>query len=702
MSHRLTRRTQEIKVCNNRNDLCTFLLQPLIWSPATLAYTLTHIGRIATVTSNCTLLGLRSQVNATSSLHSACLRKPNLYLCLRSFATTISYQSVLGDISTLAAKHLSGNVKAAEQTPTHPRLRSRAHLLPFTVKEGPHVKRVRQPKFVKVPQDAHQPRPASDHNALRANNKWQPILEPVEPSDPISQEDTRIPKSWHLSNTRRYVLDDRDNMSSSIEILTTPTADTAGTTLLLRTAAKAYVFGSQAEGTQRALVQQGARLLKAQDFFLTGKAEWRNTGGFVGLMLTLADATSSSYDTTVEYVRAARERGRTVPDPVKPMFNIYGPPNLKHTLGTCRRFIFRRGIPITATEYKDKATDKDGDGNIPPTWQDANIKVWALPVSPVDHHPDPQTEADLEARRQAFDARLNTFEDHKAPESETPEEREERYDRIRSATVKFMFDSSWTFDTLVERHISEVQMPAAIFVKSPGTHGYEPYNGPKPGGFEPLPDIKVFTRTPWPGALILALPPTKPAPECISYIVRAHESRGAFDPARAKALGVTPGPDFGKLTRGESVQNNVGECITPDQVLAANRPGQGVAILDIPSVDYLDAIVQREELLSPHVMEGVGAIVWTLGPGLAGHATLTSFMAKLSNVQHVISSTDVAPNRITFDSVAGQTSRLSQIDPSRYAVPVYDNVSVPQTSLLVSGRRQTPTLPKASLRQTGA
>jgi ribonuclease Z len=507
---------------------------------------------------------------------------------------------------------------------------------------------------------------------------WSPLLEPTEHFE--APEDERI--------------DERNRMSSSIEILTTPTSDTPGTTLVLRTASKHYVFGSQAEGTQRALVQQGTRLLKAQDFFLTGKAEWNNTGGFVGLMLTLADASSSSFEQAMELFRQAQDKGKKAHEPTKPRFNIYGPPNLKHTLGTCRRFIFRKGIPIHATEYRDTPVDKDDAGDIAPTWQDANIQVWALAVSPAGHQPDAQTEADLAARQHAFDTRLNTFEDHRAPENESPEDREARYDRIRSATLKFMFDSSWSFDTLVERHISEVQMPAAIFVRDPNSQGYQPYTGPKPGGSEPLPDINVFTRTPWPGATILALPPTKPAPECVSYIVRTLPARGAFDVARAKALGVKPGPNFGKLASGQSVQNEDGDWIEPSQVVGADRPGQGVAILDVPSVDYLEAIVQRKEFQYSQIMSGIGAIVWILGPGVSGHPVLNAFTAKLGNVQHIVSSADVSPNRIAHDSVAGQATRMAQIDPSRYSVPVHDNDTVPQNSLLSAAHRQVPPLPK--------
>jgi ribonuclease Z len=524
------------------------------------------------------------------------------------------------------------------------------------------------------------------NSAFSRHSFWPPLLEPLEEFNNAKYKAQSAPEFFKG-------IDENARMSSSIEIITTPTADTPGTTLVLRTPAKHYVFGSQAEGTQRALAQQGTRLLKAQDFFLTGKAEWKNSGGLVGLMLTLADASSSSYEQAMEMVRKSRERGRKVEDPPRARFNIYGPPNLKHTLGTCRRFIFRKGIPISATEYADKPIEKDEQGSIPPSWHDTTLQVWALAVSPVRQQQDVQAEADLEARRQAFDAHLNLFEDHQAPEKETAKAREARYDGIRSATLKYMFDSNWSFDTLVERHISEVQMPAALFVRDPDTHGYKPYTGPKPGGAEPLPDINVFTRTPWPGANILALPPTKPAPECLSYIVRTFPSRGVFDVARAKALGVKPGPNYGKLTAGESVQNEAGDWIKPEQVVGADRPGQGVAVLDVPSLEYLEAIVQREELNSPQVMKGIGAIIWMLGPGLSAHPILNDFVAKFKDVRHVISSSDVSPNRISHDSVAGQATRLGQIDPSRYAVPVYDNTTVPQSTLVHPSERQSSHLP---------
>jgi ribonuclease Z len=46
-----------------------------------------------------------------------------------------------------------------------------------------------------------------------------------------------------------------------------------------------------------------------------------------------------------------------------------------------------------------------------------------------------------------------------------------------------------------------------------------------------------------------------------------------FDPEAAVQLGVTPGPEFGRLQRGETIRG-----VTPDQVLGPARPGRKIVI----------------------------------------------------------------------------------------------------------------------------
>jgi ribonuclease Z len=59
----------------------------------------------------------------------------------------------------------------------------------------------------------------------------------------------------------------------------------------------------------------------------------------------------------------------------------------------------------------------------------------------------------------------------------------------------------------------------------------------------------------------------------LSYAIVEDARPGRFDAELAARLGVTPGPDFGRLQRGETV-----EGVTPEQVLGPARPGRKVVL----------------------------------------------------------------------------------------------------------------------------
>ncbi len=57
------------------------------------------------------------------------------------------------------------------------------------------------------------------------------------------------------------------------------------------------------------------------------------------------------------------------------------------------------------------------------------------------------------------------------------------------------------------------------------------------------------------------------------YAIFEDERPGEFDPVLATQLGLTPGPEFGRLQRGETVNG-----VAPDQVLGPARPGRKIVI----------------------------------------------------------------------------------------------------------------------------
>ncbi|MGZ4187326.1 MAG: ribonuclease Z [Solirubrobacteraceae bacterium] len=57
------------------------------------------------------------------------------------------------------------------------------------------------------------------------------------------------------------------------------------------------------------------------------------------------------------------------------------------------------------------------------------------------------------------------------------------------------------------------------------------------------------------------------------YVLYEDERPGQFDPATAQRLGVRPGPEFGRLQRGETIRG-----VAPEQVMGPPRPGRKLVI----------------------------------------------------------------------------------------------------------------------------
>ncbi|PLB44626.1 hypothetical protein P170DRAFT_440878 [Aspergillus steynii IBT 23096] len=483
-------------------------------------------------------------------------------------------------------------------------------------------------------------------------------------------------------------------MKVHYQVVTTPTADTPGTSLILNFPDKRYFFGQLSEGTQRACGERGIRLPYLTDAFITGRSEWKNNGGLIGIILTLADTLGNSNAAQEASIREKAERraqegkaehgmalavhdGETVVQ--RGTLTLHGAPNLAHTLTTARRFVFRQGMPVFAKEYGSESRPKDAsvgaeDPFKQPAWSDNNIKVWALPIRPSSQ---PQSEEPSSGSPQS--PRKRSLDEFQESKTEQPELDSRTKDQItRQSIITDMFNSSWRMDALVETPLAEVQMPAAMFVRNPETKSFDLYKGPAPGSDEPLPDIKVFVRQPWPGAAVEKIPPTSPCDEALSYVVRNHDFRGKFDPKKALECGVKPGADFGKLTQGETVLSQDGKVVTPDMVLGPPRLGKGVAIIDLPSADYVENLVNRPEWNSPSVATNLEAFVWILGPGVGEHPKLREFVARMSHCKHTVSSTDYNPNYLSMRGVSGSQVRMARIRRENHPIPIHDNVTLPQ------------------------
>jgi len=77
------------------------------------------------------------------------------------------------------------------------------------------------------------------------------------------------------------------------------------------------------------------------------------------------------------------------------------------------------------------------------------------------------------------------------------------------------------------------------------------------------------------------------------YAIVEQERPGRFDEAKARELGVQPGPDYGRLQHGEAVGD-----VQPDQVVGPARPGRKVVLTgDTAPCDMTKVIAHGADLL---------------------------------------------------------------------------------------------------------
>jgi ribonuclease Z len=100
----------------------------------------------------------------------------------------------------------------------------------------------------------------------------------------------------------------------------------------------------------------------------------------------------------------------------------------------------------------------------------------------------------------------------------------------------------------------------------------------------------------------------------LGYVFREYERPGVFDPERARTAGLTEGPEFGRVQRGETVNG-----VSSDQVMGPPRPGRKFALSgDTRPCDALRRAAEHSDVL---VHEATFAIEEAERAYQTGHST---------------------------------------------------------------------------------
>ncbi|EFQ26981.1 metallo-beta-lactamase superfamily protein [Colletotrichum graminicola M1.001] len=478
-------------------------------------------------------------------------------------------------------------------------------------------------------------------------------------------------------------------MANYIQVVATPTADT-GASLLLHFDHRRYLFGNLSEGTQRALNQRKLAVAKLETMFISGETKWENTGGMIGMMLTIADVMDGSRREIIARNETNKKAGKKQlafkgPDRLE----IHGARNLNYSIATARTFVFRKGLPIRAVEVHEDPRLTNPEASTP-DWEDDAIQVWKVPISAADNascafsEPRKRSHEVMTAEDEALQTRSRTDsasdEQAKAkehgvldvvPQYMARDDQEETKRReALEAIVGDMFSSDWSMDKLYETRLSQVQLPATIFVKEDGQ--LKKYNGPLPGEKGEVPDIKVLVRYPWPAVKVHSLPPVTRSNSATCYVVKNRGRRGKFNPDVAKELGVEP-HNFKHLAAGRTVVGKTGKEVIPDMVLGKPAKPVGFAVIDIANTSFIESFLGRSEWQNESLMANVPIFYWILGQSVIDDPRIQTFIKKRPLVKHVIMAPDASPNMVSMESYALLHAKLRRIDPDRFPPLNYDN-----------------------------
>ncbi len=108
-------------------------------------------------------------------------------------------------------------------------------------------------------------------------------------------------------------------------------------------------------------------------------------------------------------------------------------------------------------------------------------------------------------------------------------------------------------------------------------------------------ELAPAETVPFDGYMVAAIPVTHRGAGAYGYALVEDSRPGHLDAQLAERLGVTPGPDFGRLARGETVAG-----VTPEQVMGPTREGRKIVISGDTSPCEALAIAAHEADLLVH------------------------------------------------------------------------------------------------------
>ncbi|XP_027342584.1 tRNAse Z TRZ4, mitochondrial isoform X2 [Abrus precatorius] len=139
-------------------------------------------------------------------------------------------------------------------------------------------------------------------------------------------------------------------------------------------------------------------------------------------------------------------------------------------------------------------------------------------------------------------------------------------------------------------------------------------------------------------------PGVKPGDMSVVYVCELPEIKGKFDPEKAKALGLKPGPKYRELQLGNSVKSDCQNIMVhPIDVLGPSVPGPIVLLVDCPTESHLETLLSAQLLDSngdqmsmlPEA-KSVTCVIHLTPASVISCSNYQKWMKKFSSAQHIM------------------------------------------------------------------
>ncbi|KAK4267424.1 hypothetical protein QN277_024207 [Acacia crassicarpa] len=184
----------------------------------------------------------------------------------------------------------------------------------------------------------------------------------------------------------------------------------------------------------------------------------------------------------------------------------------------------------------------------------------------------------------------------------------------------------------------------------------------------------------------LKQPNGKPGDMSVLYICELPEIKGKFDPEKAKAFGLKPGPKYRELQLGNPVRSDMQNILVhPSDVMDPSVPGPIVLLVDCPTESHLETLLSVQSLSNYYgdsMGNNVSCIIHLSPASVISCSNYQKWMKKFGSTQHIIAGHERKNIEIPIlKSSARIAARLNYLCPQFFPAPGFWSLSNRSSSI---------------------